>query len=323
MPSATNLIAPPHLSGMVFCTVDEAALTGAAINLLCGMRTVHHFTRLHAVIHLPQVQPSGLNPSIAPLASSESLTRLCKLMSNDTASFPPIALPDVPSFRVCCDRVGTHSFRSVDVERCVGEVIHEATGVPGCMSAPHTIIRITILGPHVIIGTQLHGLIDGHRYSLSHTFSGDAFNPPPSPPFSSVLSKRLHGAFIRDASLKPNVAAAMIIMSRMQPGMTLIDPFVGSGTIVLEAAMMFSSGRFIGVERSERVVQGARDNARGLELEGRVELLAGNARVLKELTGSGTADVIVTNPPWGVRLGKCDDIDELYRGFLQSAADVL
>lgn len=105
--------------------------------------------------------------------------------------------------------------------------------------------------------------------------------------------------------------------------MTLIDPFVGSGTIVLEAAMMFTSGRFIGVERSERVVQGARDNARGLELESRVELAAGNARVLKELTGSGTADVIVTNPPWGVRLGKCDDIDELYRGFLQSAADVL
>ncbi len=76
--------------------------------------------------------------------------------------------------------------------------------------------------------------------------------------------------------------------------------------------MMFPSGRFMGVERSERVVQGARDNARALQLEGRVELLAGNARVLKELTGSGAADVIVTNPPWGVRLGKCDDIDELY-----------
>jgi precorrin-6B methylase 2 len=138
-----------------------------------------------------------------------------------------------------------------------------------------------------------------------------------------VLSKRLHGAFIRDASLKPNVAAAMIMMSGMRSGMTLVDPFVGSGTIVLEAAMMFPSGRFIGVERSERVVQGARDNARGLGLEDRVELIAGNARVLKDYTGSGAADVIVTNPPWGVRLGKCDDIDELYRGFLQAAADVL
>ncbi len=87
-------------------------------------------------------------------------------------------------------------------------------------------------------------------------------------------------------------------------------------------------------------VQGARDNALALGLESRVELLAGNARVLKELTGSSAADVIVTNPPWGVRLGKCDDIDELYvqkscvplhlcnsscsyRGFLQAAADVL
>ncbi len=112
-------------------------------------------------------------------------------------------------------------------------------------------------------------------------------------------------------------------MTQRAIGMTIVDPFVGSGTIVLEAAIMFPAGRFIGVERSERVVQGARDNAVALELQGRVELLAGNARVLKELIGSSTVDVIVTNPPWGVRLGKCDDIDELYRGFLQSAADVL
>ena len=107
---------------MVFCTVDEAALTDGALDALRGMRTVHHFTRLHAVIQLPQVQPSGLNPSIAPLSPSESLSQLCELMSRDTSTFPPIALPAVSSFRVCCDRVGTHSFRSVDVERGVGEV---------------------------------------------------------------------------------------------------------------------------------------------------------------------------------------------------------
>jgi len=92
--------------------------------------------------------------------------------------------------------------------------------------------------------------------------------------------------------------------------------------------------------------QGARDNAHSLQLEHKVELLKGNARVLKEIVGavlvvvvvllllllllllipfcshsppagSSTCDVIVTNPPWGVRVGKCEDIDELYRWGLQ------
>jgi hypothetical protein len=128
------------------------------------MRTVHHFMQLHTILELPQVPPSGANPNLPAAAPSEALSQLCKHMALHPSTFPPIALPAVSSFRVCCDRVGTHSFRSVDVERGVGEVIHEATGVPGCMSAPHTIIRITILGRHVIVGTQLHGLVDGHTY---------------------------------------------------------------------------------------------------------------------------------------------------------------
>jgi hypothetical protein len=147
---------------MVFCSLDPASLTDCALASLRKMRTVHHFAQLHRVLLLPQVPPSGANPNLPVAGSSESLSQLCAQMSSDPSSYPPIALPAVPSFRVCCDRVGTHLFRSVDVERSVGEVIHEATGVPGCMSAPHTIIRITVLGRHVIIGTQLHGLLDGH-----------------------------------------------------------------------------------------------------------------------------------------------------------------
>lgn len=165
---------------MVFCSAEPASLSDAALQSLCKMRTVHHFMRLHKILELPQVPPSGSNPNLPVAGCSESLRQLCAQMSRDPSTYPPIALPAVPSFRVCCDRVGTHLFRSVDVERSVGEVIHEATGVRGCMSAPHTIIRITILGRHVIIGTQLHGLLDGHTYAPS-LLPARASHPTPQP----------------------------------------------------------------------------------------------------------------------------------------------
>jgi hypothetical protein len=194
MPSASDLAAPPHLAGIVFCSVDQPLLSDTMLVRLSQMRTVHHFMRLHTTLDLPQVPPSGCNPNLPAAASSESLRLLCARMSRDPSTYPPIALPTVPSFRVCCDRVGTHQFRSVDVERSVGEVIHETTGVPGCMSAPHTIIRITILGSHVIIGTQLHGLLDGHTYAPSYPRAAFAGPSQTKPQFSSVkaLARCLH-----------------------------------------------------------------------------------------------------------------------------------
>jgi hypothetical protein len=42
----------------VFCSVDDAALSEAALANLRKMRTVHHFMRLHAILELPQVKQS-------------------------------------------------------------------------------------------------------------------------------------------------------------------------------------------------------------------------------------------------------------------------
>jgi putative N6-adenine-specific DNA methylase len=52
------------------------------------------------------------------------------------------------------------------------------------------------------------------------------------------LHKRGYRTFIGEAPLKETLAAAMIILSHWDPDTALIDPFCGSGTIPIEAALL-------------------------------------------------------------------------------------
>lgn len=211
---------------------------------------------------------------------------------------PVNRLPDISKaefFRVRCTRLGLHSFRSHDIEREVGEAAHEYYHVPAKMRGATTILRADVIGDKVILGVQIH---------------------------NEELSKRLHPEFIRDASIRPNVAFAMLHLAGYGEGEVLMDPFVGSGTIALEAAVRFPNNRIIGIDRSDRVVKGARANAETLGLTN-VELSTANARNLGRVVAKSSVDCIVTNPPWGIRIGKNDEMDDLYRGFLASATEVL
>ncbi|CUG88194.1 Hypothetical protein, putative [Bodo saltans] len=211
---------------------------------------------------------------------------------------PVNRLPDISKaefFRVRCTRLGLHSFRSHDVEREVGEAAHEYHKIPAKMRGATTILRVDVIGDKVVLGVQIHG---------------------------EELSKRLHPEFIRDASIRPNVAFAMLHLAGYGEGEVLMDPFVGSGTIALEAAVRFPNNKIIGIDRSDRVVKGARANAETLGLTN-VELTTANARNLKSVVARSSVDCIVTNPPWGIRIGKNEEMEDLYRGFLASATEVL
>lgn len=264
-----------EIEGIVFVDADDSPVLRET---LCLVRSCHYVAVLTSIVDLPQ--------------GESSLATLCQICKDDKL-LPNIA--GAKNFRVRSNRMGVHSFRSVDVERDIGEVIHEEQGVAGCMKNASVVVRADVVGSKVVFGEQIH---------------------------NEELTKRLHPDFIRDASLRPNVAFAMLYFSKFGDGQVLVDPFVGSGTIVFEAALRYPNSKIIGVDRSERVVEGARANAESLSLQF-VDLVAGNARTLHKYVERGTVDAIVTNPPWGIRIGKSDEVDELYKGFLVSAAEVL
>jgi putative N6-adenine-specific DNA methylase len=145
-----------------------------------------------------------------------------------------------------------------------------------------------------------------------------------------------------EAPLRETLAAALPVLAQWQDGEALIDPLCGSGTIVIEAALRARAvlpglvrqefgfmrwpgyraarveawrgeakartrarldGVILGVEREPTLVAIARDNAARAGVSQDVRLVAGDARTMAGVGDVPSAGLIVTNPPWGERLG--------------------
>lgn len=75
---------------------------------------------------------------------------------------------------------------------------------------------------------RIVGFLDPRHFTLYLDTSGDA------------LFKRGWRLETGDAPLRENLAAGLLRVSGWKPGMTLLDPMCGSGTIVIEAAQMLA-----------------------------------------------------------------------------------
>ncbi|MCL2657055.1 MAG: class I SAM-dependent RNA methyltransferase [Betaproteobacteria bacterium] len=160
------------------------------------------------------------------------------------------------------------------------------------------------------------------------------------------LSKRGFKRAKVEAPLKENLAAGIIKLSGWQPNEALLDPMCGSGTFLIEAALMAynippGGARSFGFERLKsfepgnwkrirtmalqrhrrdsvqlfgsdidtRWVDAARYNLREAGLEECVQLCVGNFLTLAAPAAQG---VLLTNPPYGVRLGEDADLSAWY-----------
>jgi putative N6-adenine-specific DNA methylase len=149
------------------------------------------------------------------------------------------------------------------------------------------------------------------------------------------------------APLKKNLAAGILKLTGWQPGTPLLDPMCGSGTFLIEAAEISlkraaGRGREFGFQKLTNfnaaawkklldqarageiaphelplygsdmygyALSDARANVAAMGLEGCVSLKQAN---VLELSAPAPEGVLVTNPPYGVRLGEQEDLAELY-----------
>ncbi len=164
------------------------------------------------------------------------------------------------------------------------------------------------------------------------------------------LHKRGYRRLVGEAQLRETLAAAMVQLSFWRPGRVLTDPFCGTGTIPIEAAMM---GRNIapGLNREfaceawpvfdanlwKQAREEARDAIRpaleerllAYDIDGETLSLARyhaqqagvvddihwQQRPFSELRAKAEYGCIITNPPYGERMGDDREIVELYRSF--------
>ena len=161
------------------------------------------------------------------------------------------------------------------------------------------------------------------------------------------LFKRGKRISVGEAPLRENLAAGVLRLAGWVPGTALLDPMCGSGTILLEAAFMaldiapglgrrfafeklknFAARRWrellqqsaarqkprgplsiYGSDLSGEALQSARANLAAAGLKEVVSLKQAN---ILEISAPAKEGIIVTNPPYGVRLGELQELAELY-----------
>lgn len=166
------------------------------------------------------------------------------------------------------------------------------------------------------------------------------------------LHKRGYRQLSHAAPLKETLAAAMVHLSRWKPDRAFIDPFCGSGTLAIEAALIgrniapglardFDAEKWLWLPSS--IWQAARKEALDLQNPGQalgifgfdidpesVRMARHHARLaglgaglqferkdVKELSSRFNYGYLLGNPPYGERIADKSDLAEIYRNLAQ------
>ncbi len=182
---------------------------------------------------------------------------------------------------------------------------------------------------------RIHGFLDATHFTLYLDTSGEP------------LYKRGWRTEVGEAPLKENLAAGIVMLSGWDRRETLYDPMCGSGTLLIEAAMLAlnmppGARREFGFQRlaghdaagwatlreavlaaatppmpleiygsdsSPREVDRARENLEAAGLKGSVVFGVGDVLEMPPPASSG---VMIANPPYGVRLGEANELAAFY-----------
>jgi putative N6-adenine-specific DNA methylase len=171
-----------------------------------------------------------------------------------------------------------------------------------------------------------------------------------------LLHRRGYRQAVAKAPLRETIAAAMLLATGWRGDSPLIDPFCGSGTIPIEAALLARSiapglasaerapRRYafeqwpgfdarlwddvvnaarsairpgagvpiIGADRNAGAIAAARTNAERAGVAADIELVQRPLSALEPPAGEGH---LITNPPYGVRVGERRELHALYAAF--------
>ena len=164
-----------------------------------------------------------------------------------------------------------------------------------------------------------------------------------------ALHKRGYRPASGEAPLRETLAAAIAYIARPREDVLFWDPFCGSGTIAIEAAMIVTN-RAPGLERSfaaeefaafpqslwqeerekamgeiihdsafeayasdidDEVLEKARENARRAGVDKHIKIFRRDARTVKKI--EGRRGTVACNPPYGERLMTPKEVEELYK----------
>ncbi len=208
-----------------------------------------------------------------------------------------------------CVRVDNLSHASyIDVERRLASPIwwfFEKRGkLPRVsLEKPKTVVHFTLLPDRVYVG-KLLWRADAGRFLKREPNEKPFFHP---------------------TALRPKWARLLVNLTGLTEKQTLLDPFCGTGSILIEAGLL--GIKPVGLDFDSRMIKGAKGNLdhykKGYKYKS-YKLIKGNATQLEKSFGHNSIDGIATDPPYGrSSIVGASSLRILYSEFLKSAYKVL
>lgn len=199
------------------------------------------------------------------------------------------------SFRVTGERIGKHEFTSIQVQKFAGQALVEKYGKKVDLENFDVNVFVEVIGRKCWVGVRLT---------------------------RESLHKRFKKPFNHPAAIKAPLAYAMLRLAEVKEGETILDPFCGGATLPIEAAQVYDEKiRIFASDISKKFLEDAKKNAKAAKVKKYIKFKICDARRLEECYNF-EINKIITNPPYGVRMGK-GNLKPLYSKFLVSALKIL
>ncbi len=235
------------------------------------------------------------------------------------------------SFAVRINRHGEHGFTSVDVEGEVGQAI-----IDSYRGSRGKRLEVDLDNPDIIF----RGEVRNDQFWLSIDTTG-----------MDSLHKRSYRVSNHPAPLKPTIANSLVRLSGWSCEESLIDPMCGTGTICIEAALkgnklsnLFDGNPdlfnldFLDLERFSEIKKEYIENQKNCDLtiygsdisevylkDARNSADKANVSINFEIADAREMELnydrIVTNTPFGVRMGNNDEARDLFKEFIDNLMD--
>jgi putative N6-adenine-specific DNA methylase len=234
------------------------------------------------------------------------------------------------SFRITCTRLGEHDFRSKDVEEIFGRVVQDTVQARVSLKEYIVDIAVKIIDGHAVVGIDLAGF---------------------------PLDKREMHVMRTQEELNGSIAYSALRLSGYRKRGVLLDPFTGSGNLVIEAALyrtnrsvhFYSKDRFISSRLSDfdfssldpktprpqkspsiisfdsllRNIRSAKKNAKLCGVSKQIRFGKSELDWLDTKFSAKEIDFLITAPPFESQLRPKDEVRKLYQELFHQAEYVL
>lgn len=280
--SADEIAALPDvtLTGTAYRRISAAC--GSSLAPLLGLRTVDD-------AYLDLATWEGIRHTRDMLAALQWFSTQLDLETAAATIGALRPLPTEPVFSITASFVGRRNYSTDEIKETVAQGIR---GEYGWKYSPDD--RAADLNVRIFIEHEL-------------AYVGVRLGRHP-------LHERSYKVVERPGSLKPPVAAALLHLANVEAGQTLLDPCCGSGTILVEAALMGAAVQ--GGDIDAAAVEAARANAQAAGTAVNIEQWDACALPLPD----ARVERVVTNLPWGRQVVADEG---LYRGVCAEIERVL